>query len=162
MPKERCLVERVPFSRDEEQTISSMARWMRFMAVVGIIGGIMILVSLVLGIGLHSATRSLSVSSTDWAKLQKVFDELGPTLYFVAGAFLLVAVISLWQAFVLYHAGDYFNQVAQTDVADVDYLARGLDKLRTYYKIQVLVVLVTVAVAFGAGATLAVLTRQGQ
>jgi hypothetical protein len=151
-------LSRIPFTREEEQTISSMARWMRFMAVVGIIGGILILVFLVLGVGLFAAGQELGESSSKWAELKRLFEQTGSALYFMLAVFLLAAIVSLWQNFALYNAGDYFNLVAQTDVADQDYLARGLDKLRIFFKIQVLVVVVTVVVAFGtAVAMLAVL-----
>jgi hypothetical protein len=70
------------------------------------------------------------------------------------GVFLLAAVATLWQNFALYHAGDSFHLMADTDVADVDYLTRGIDKLRTFFKIQVLIVVISVAVAFGVGLVL--------
>jgi hypothetical protein len=150
---------RIPFTRDEEQTISSMARWMRFMAIVGIVGGSLMLFLVVLGVGLFSATRGLSQSSPKWGDLDRFFNEAGPWLYFLLAVFLVAAVCALWQNFALYHAGDYFNLVARTDVADLDYLTRGLDKLRTFFKIQVLLVLITVVLAFGTALVLLAVTH---
>lgn len=140
---------RVHFTPEEEQTIVSMARWMRFMAVVGIVGGMLILFFLVLGIGVWSAAQTLGSSSPAWTKVDQFFDGAGPSLYLLAAIFLLAAIVTLWQNYALYHSGDFFNLVARTDIADVDYLARGLDKLRTFFKIQVLTAVVTVAVAVG-------------
>jgi hypothetical protein len=155
-------LSRIPFSPQEEHTISSMARWMRFMAVVGIVGSILLLLFAVLGVGLYSAAHGLAESSPNWVKLQKFIDEAGWLVYLVLAVFLLAAAVALWQNFALYHAGDYFDLVARTDVADQDYLARGLDKLRTYFKIQVLIVLITVAVAFGTALTMVATTRHVQ
>jgi magnesium-transporting ATPase (P-type) len=163
LPKGRYLVEeklsRIPFTREEELTISSMARWMRFMAVVGIVAGILMLFFVVLGVGLFSAARGLGQASPKWTELDKFFNQAGAWLYVLLAAFLLAAVVSLWQNFALYHAGDYFHLVAGTDVADLDYLSRGLDKLRTFFKIQVLVAVITVVVAFGTALVLLAVTH---
>jgi hypothetical protein len=149
---------RIPFAPQDEETIASMARWMRFMAVVGIIAGILLAFTVVVGIGLVSAGQSLG-ESPQWADLRRVLNEAGQWLYGLLAVGLLAAAVTLWQNFALYHAGDDFNLVARTDVADLDYLARGLDKLRTYFKIQVLVVVVTVAVAVGTALAVLAVTR---
>jgi hypothetical protein len=151
---------RIPFSREEEQTIDSMARWMRFMAVVGIVGAILMLFAVAVGIGLLSVARGMGEAGPKWAERQKVLDELGPLLYPLLAAFLLAAVAALWQNFALHHAGEDFSRMASTDEADLDYLADGLDKLRMYFKIQVLVAVIAVAVAFGAALALAAVLRQ--
>jgi hypothetical protein len=149
----------IPFTPEEEQTITSMARWMRFMAVVGIAAGILMLFVVVLGVGLFSALQGLGESSPQWAGVQKVLDQAGAWVYFVLAAFLLAAGAALWQNVALYHASDSFDLVARTDVADLDYLAHGLDRLRTFFKIQVLVVLVTVVAALATALALLAVTR---
>ena len=63
-------LSRIPFTREEEETISSMARWMRFMAVVGIVSGFLILFVLVLGAGLIAAGQELG------EKLDKILEKL--------------------------------------------------------------------------------------
>jgi hypothetical protein len=141
-------VSRIPFSRDEEHTISSMARWMRFMAVVGLVGGLLMVLLLVVAIGGYSVAAQLTTGSPGWTRLQTFVGAHAGIVYAALGAFLVAAAVGFWQNLVLYHAGDDFNLVASTDVADLDYLARGLDKLRIFFKIQVLVVVVTVAIAF--------------
>jgi hypothetical protein len=141
-------LSRIPFTVAEEDTISSMARWMRFIAMLGIIGGILMLVLVVLGIGLFSTTHGLGEASPKWAEVERFLASAGPLLYVMLAAALLMVAISLWQNFALYNAGDFFNRVARTDVADVDYLSSGLDRLRLYFKIQVRVVVVAVVVGF--------------
>jgi hypothetical protein len=88
-----------------------------------------------------------------------LLENAGSLLYALLAVFLLAAIATLWQNFALYQAGDYFNLVARTDVADLDYLAHGLDKLRTFFKVQVLVVVVTVAVAFGTALAMVAVIR---
>lgn len=152
-------LSRIPFSRVEEQTIASMARWMRFMAVVGIVGGFMLLFFAVLGLGLVAMAQGLGDDSPKWAERLRSINETGGVLYALLAVFLLAAIVSLWQNFALYRAGDHFHAVAVTDVADLEYLSRGLDRLRIYFKVQVLIVVVTVATAFGAALTLVALGR---
>lgn len=153
---------RIPFSREEEQTIQSMARWMRFMAVVGIVVGFLMLFILVLGVGLFSAAQGLGESSPETAKLRQVMAEAGPILYFLLAVVLLAVVASLWQDFMLYYASDSFDLVARTDTADLDYLTRGMDQLRVFFKIQVMLMLITAAVAVGGALTVVALTTRIQ
>jgi hypothetical protein len=150
---------RVPFTREEEQTIASMARWMRFMAVVGIVGALLLLFFAVLGVGLLSAVWGLGESSPEGAERRRVLADAAPWLSLLLAAVLVTAAAALWQNFALYRASDYFNLVARTDLADLDYLARGLDRLRVFFKVQVLIVVVTVVVAFGAALAVLAVTR---
>ena len=146
-------LSRLPLSLEEEHTVGSMARWMRFMAIVGICGALVMLLVVVLAIGTYSSLHGLASPSSDprWAKIQSFIDSSWPLPYVLACAFLLAATVALWQNMILYHAGDDFHLVASTDTADLDYLARGLDRLRTFFKIQVLTVVVAVSVAFVTG-----------
>lgn len=155
-------LSRIPFTREEEQTIYSMARWMRFMSVVGIAGCILMLFVLVLGVGLFAAGQELGQSSPKFAEVKRFFDQAGLLLYLLLAVFLLAAIANLWQNFALYRASDEFGLMARTDIADVDYLAHGLDKLRTFFKIQVLVVLIAVAVAFGTALTMVAVLSHAQ
>ena len=110
---------RIPFSPQEEETIASMARWMRFMAVIGLIGGILMAFAVLVGIGVVSAGQGLAEASPQWAEVRRTLDRAGPWLYGLLAVGLLAAAVSVWQNFVLYHSGDYFQLVARTDVADV-------------------------------------------
>ena len=144
-------MSRVPLSLEEEHTVGSMSRWMRFMAIVGICGGFAMLFFLVLGTGLYTSIHALSrvgpTSDPRWAKIAAFMASYGAMPYILACAFLLVAGVTLWQNMILFHAGDDFHLVATSDTADLDYLAKGLDRLRLFFKIQVLTVLAALALA---------------
>src|SRR5437764_913487 len=107
-----------------------MARWMRFMAIVGISGALAMVLVGVLGMGVFSSVHGLAaVSSPDprWANIQSLILASGPAPFIVGVVFLIAAGVGLWQNMMLFHAGDDFHHVASTDTADLDYLARGLD-----------------------------------
>jgi len=138
---------RVPFTSQETATIAGMARWMRFMAVVGLVAGFLLVFFVVLGFGLCAALQGMGSSSPELAKFQQLMQNVGLFIYLLLGVFLIAALASLWQSFALYQAGDYFGLVARTDDADVDHLASGLDKLRTFFKVQVLLMVASLALA---------------
>jgi hypothetical protein len=150
---------RIPFSREEEHTISSMARWMRFMAIVGLVGAGTILLLLVGALGVYAITPELAKSSATLARLQTFVDANSVAVYALVGAFLFAVGVGFWQNMVLYHAGDDFDLIARTDVADIDYLAHGLDKLRTFFKVQVLAIAAMMAIALVAGIVVATMWR---
>lgn len=154
---------RIPLSLEEEHTVGSMARWMRFMAVVGICGGFVMLFVLVLTTGVYSALHALArvgpTSDPRWAKIAAFMASNGAMPYVLGLAFLVAAVVTLWQNMILFHAGDDFHLVATTDTADLDYLARGLDRLRTYFKIQVLAVAAALSLTLVTALVVAVLLR---
>jgi hypothetical protein len=157
------LLSRVPLSLEEEHTVGSMSRWMRFMAVVGICGGFAMLFFVVLGTGLYTSVHAISrigpTSDPRWAKIAAFMASNGAMPYLLACAFLLVAIVTLWQNMILFHAGDDFHLVATTDTADLDYLAKGLDRLRLFFKIQVLVVLAALALTLLSALVAAVIMR---
>jgi hypothetical protein len=154
-------MSRIPLSLEEEHTLGSMARWMRFMAVVGICAALAMLLIIVLAIGVFSMTHAVPGPASDprEAKIQAFLASAGPLPYILAAAFLVAAGVALWQNMILFHAGDDFHLVTTTDTADLDYLAHGLDRLRTFFKIQVLTVAVAVTVAFVAGIVAVALMR---
>ena len=152
-------LSRIPLSKEEELTVGSMSRWMRFMSIVGICGALVMLVVIVLASGVYSSMRGVSAAhaDSDWAKAHKFFDALGALPYGLAAVFLLLAAIAIWQNMMLYHAGDDFNLVATTDTSDVEYLASGLDRLKTFFKVQVLSVAVSLTVVLVAALVVAML-----
>jgi hypothetical protein len=109
--------------------------------------------------GLLSPARGLGEVSPKLAGFQQVTAEAGSWLYLLLAVFLLAAIAALWRSVALYQAGDDCDRVARTDAADLEYLASGLDKLRTFFNIQVLVVLVTAVVALTTALVLVALTR---
>ena len=154
-------LSRIPLSLEEEHTVGSMARWMRFMAIVGICGALVMLLVVLLAIGTYSTLHGLGAASADprWLKLQSFMDSIGILPFLLGCVFLGAAAVALWQNMLLYHAGDDFHLVATTDTADLDYLARGLDRLRSFFKIQVLVVVVAVALTIVSGLVAAAMFR---
>jgi hypothetical protein len=154
-------LSRIPLSLEEEHTVDSMARWMRFMAIVGICGALAMLLVVILAIGMYSSLHGIDAPTSDprWSKIQAAIIASGSLPYFLGLAFLVAAAVSLWQNMILFSAGDDFHLVARTDTADLDYLAHGLDRLRTFFKIQVLTVAIAVAVAFVTGVVVVGLMR---
>lgn len=150
-------LSRIPLSKEEELTMGSMSRWMRFMSIVGICGALVMLVVIVLASGVYSSIRGATHANPEWAKAHTIFETLGALPYGLAAVFLLLAGIAIWQNMTLFHAGDDFNLVATTDTADVEYLSRGLDRLKTFFKIQVLTVAVTLTVVLVTGLVVAML-----
>jgi hypothetical protein len=156
-------LSRVPLSLEEEHTVGSMARWMRFMAVVGICGGFAMLFFLVLGTALYTSVHAFSrigpTSDARWAKIAAFIASNGAIPFLFAGAVLLVVLVTLWQNMILFHAGDDFHLVATTDAADLDYLAKGLDRLRLFFKIQVLAVVAALSLTLLTGLVAAAIMR---
>jgi len=156
-------LSRIPLSLEEEHTVGSMARWMRFMAVVGICGGLIMLFVLLLASGVYSSLHALvRVGPTTDPRLAKIAAFMasnGAMPYLVGCALLVAAAVILWQNMILFHAGDDFHVMAATDTADLDYLSRGLDRLRSFFKIQVLAVLVGVSLTLVTALVVAVMVH---
>ncbi len=68
---------------------------------------------------------------------------------------MLLAVAATVLGFVLYQAADDFDRVARTDVADQDYIAEGITRLNTYFKVSILLGVAAVLVAITAAIGLA-------
>jgi hypothetical protein len=165
-------LSRIPFRVRDEMTILSMARWMRFVAAIKVIGGILtifVVLVAVLFIGAviggsptaESGTPSVNVTVGDKtervppAKVHRVISE-NPITFGALGAFaMLLAVAGTVLGFVLYQAADDFDRVARTDVADQDYIAEGITRLNTYFKVSILLGVTTVLVAITAAIGLA-------
>jgi hypothetical protein len=145
-------LSRVPLSLEEEHTVGSMARWMRFMAVVGIAGGFVMLFVLVLGMGVYSSLHTLvrvgPTTDSRVAKIAAFIAANGGMPYLLGFVLLVAATVIVWQNMILFHAGDDFHLMATTDTADLDYLARGLDRLRSFFKIQVLAIIAVLSLTF--------------
>ena len=146
-------LSRIPLSKEEELTLGSMSRWMRFMAVVGICGALAMLLIIVLASGAYSSMHGIEGPANDpeWIKFQAFIAAVGFLPYVLAAAFLAAAGVALWQNMTLFHAGDDFHLVASTDTADLEYLAKGLDRLRLFFKIQVLTVAIALCVTIVVG-----------
>src|SRR4051812_32917036 len=96
---------RIPLSAEDEHTVSSMSRWMRFMAVVRICGSLFMLLLVVLGSGIYSTIQRMAKSASDpeWVKIQAFLATHAWVPYVLGFVFALAAGISLWQNMILYH-----------------------------------------------------------
>ena len=166
-------LSRIPFRVRDELMILSMARWMRFIGAIKVVGGLVMLFVLLVGmfyIGalLNVAPPPASGSSTvtvtigDHTKqvplddVRRLVSENQVTFSVLGVVALIVAVVGTVLGFVLYQAADDFDRVARTDVADQDYLTSGVSQLNTYFKFSILLGVAAAMVAITAGIVLAV------
>lgn len=151
-------LSRIPFRTEDELMIISMARWMRFIAMVTIVVGFImlfvVLTSLVFGsMILSGALPQLRV---------KVAIAPPPLLWALGGFAILVAGLSVVSGFLLHLASDDFEKVARTDEADQDFLANGLALLGTYFKIHVAVTVLSFVVGVAAAASIVEYVARGR
>jgi hypothetical protein len=148
-------LSRIPFRVRDEMTILSMARWMRFIGAIKVVGGLVTVFVLLVGIiyigavlnaGPTPASGSPSIAVTvgdrtehiPLDKVRRIVSEHPVRFYALGACALILAVAATVLGFVLYHAGDDFDRVARTDVADQDYIAAGVAQLNTYFKLSIL------------------------
>lgn len=141
-------LSRIPFRAQDEAMIASMSRWMRFIAVYTIIVGLLLLLAALVGVSFLSLSQTLGEPPPE---LRKLMAEAGALIIAVLATAVFLAAFVVWSGFALYQAGDYFGLVARTDLADQDNLAKGFDKLRMYYKINVLLALAAVVLGLLVG-----------
>lgn len=136
---------RIPFSPRDEGRIDSASRWMRFIAVVQIVGSIIAMVALVMvgsiislfGAEIMSKLREAAAQDGAQVDIETVLAAPIGLILVVFGVIALVTVaVQLWASMLLYRAGDNFAQVVATDVADQDFLADGFANLKTYFYIE--------------------------
>ena len=124
---------RIPFSAMDESRIASAASW-----------------------GLITAVTSLvSIAITSVVTLPQMFELMSsPLLGAMAGggaaailvAFVVTALLDVW----LIQASLAFRKVALTDVADQHYLIEGFGKLRNYFLVMgIMLILVAIFMAGG-------------
>jgi hypothetical protein len=119
---------RIPFTEEDEQRIASAATWGSIVAVTTIAtGGIALVLTLSAGVSFANSVVAIASLSA-----------LLPTVVSIA--------INVW----LLQASAAFRKVAQTDHADQAYLLQGFRKLRGYFMVQVIMILLVLAfVLFG-------------
>jgi hypothetical protein len=165
-------LSRIPFRVQDEMTILSMARWMRFVGAIKVVGGLLtafillvgfIYIGAVMNAGPTPATGAPSVTvavgdrteHVSPAELRRIVSENRLTFYALAAFAMILAVAGSVLGFVLYQAADDFDRVARTDVADQDYIAAGVAQLNTYFKVSILLGVAAALVAITAGIGLA-------
>jgi hypothetical protein len=146
-------LSRIPFLVRDELMILSMARWMRFIGIVKLIGGLLTGFIVLIGMILVG-----SVLGTTLPALGKVGQLVSENLFvfFALGLFaLMLTVAGTVLGFVLYRAADDFERVARSDEADQDYITAGIIQLNTYFRVSILLGVAVVLVAILAGIVLA-------
>ena len=129
-------LSRIPFRPEDEVMISSMAVWMRFIGAFTILAGILLLFGVLLLLALFSTVQHFEDSGLE--QFHRQLQGGGVPLAGLGVVVLVLSGMTIWAGMALYQAGENFTQVATTDVADQEYLARGLDKLRLFFKLEVL------------------------
>jgi len=147
-------LSRIPFRVRDELMIISMARWMRFIGVVQILGGLV--AGFFLLVGLIYAGAALGTDRLGLGQAGRLVAENPLTFVILGIVGLVVAVAATLLGFVLYQAADEFEQVARSDVADQDYITAGIVHLKTYFKVSILLSVAAMLVAIAAGISLAV------
>ncbi len=162
---------RIPFQRQDELMIVSMARWMRFIGVIKVVGSLATILLVLIGMIFFDAILNAELAKGD-AKpvtvsvngketkvpLEKIKQVVADNrLVFGALALfgLILGIAGVILGVTLCHAGDDFDRVARTDVADQDYVAAGIAQLTTYFKVSILLGVATLLVAITAGISMA-------
>src|SRR5262249_45067333 len=147
-------LSRIPFRVEDEVMILSMARWMRLVGVVQMVLGIWMM--FVVLVGLIYAGVALDPAAPGLGKLGPVL--AANKLAFAAlGVFaLIMSALSTTLGYFLAQAADDFDKLARTDVADQDLLTAGLLRLKAYFKLSVMIVVVGFLVGLTVGLSLAV------
>lgn len=169
---DQTALSRIPFRVRDEMTILSMARWMRFVGAIQVVGGLATLFILLVGfvyIGAivnaaptpASGSATVTITVGDRAeripmdRLPRIISENRVTFYALAAFGLTLAIAGTALGYILYQAAEDFDRVARTDVADQDYITAGVAQLNTYFKVSILLAVATILVAMTAGIGLA-------
>jgi hypothetical protein len=143
----------IPFRLRDELMILSMARWMKFIGVVKVISGMIILFVLLVGLILVGAEMGSSVPAL--GKAGKLISENKVAFFALGFSTLLLAVAGTWLGFVLCQAADDFERVVRSDEADQDYILHGLIQVKTYFKLSILLGVAAALVGVTAAIALA-------
>jgi hypothetical protein len=145
----------IPFELKDELMIHSMARWMKFVGIVKIVGSLVMMFVVLVGLIYSGVELGAGAELAPLGKAGRILADNKVT-FFSLGAFaLILAVVGTILGFVLTQAADDFEQVVRTNEADQDYITAGLIQLETYFKYSILLALAAVPVAMIAGIGLA-------
>jgi hypothetical protein len=115
---------RIPFTPEQEGTISTLAGWMLFVLVVHFIAGGLALIGSCLGV--FGAVASFSLSPV-YGALQVV------QMLLVLG----LAVALLVQGVLLVQARGALSSVVQTDTSDQEHLSVAFKRLKVFFLVEV-------------------------
>lgn len=127
---------RIPFTAEDERRIASAATW-----------GMIVSIS-----SIATAAVSLLVEAPTIGKLPQLLALTDPLAALPVLWGLLTVIFNVW----LLQASLAFRKVAVTDEADQAHLLAGFRKLRAYFMIQVILIILEV---LGAGVLLLALAR---
>jgi hypothetical protein len=135
---------------------------MRFIAFVTMISGFMTLFFVLMSMVVFSFVPlppSIQFSTTGQGAAT-TYVYLNPN-YLLAGALaaLVISAVNVYLGYVLLGAAEDFDRVARTDEADQALLAQGLDRLKLYF--QVIVVVAVLSLLAGVVIAMAFLARSG-
>jgi hypothetical protein len=143
----------IPFRVVDEMMILSMARWMKFIGVIKVVGSLLTLFFVL--VGLTIAEAAMGASLTEMGKMGRLINE-NRIAFFSLGAFgVMLGLAGTWLGFVLCQAAEDFERVVRSDAADQDHITTGLIQLKTYFKVSILLGVAAALVALTAGITLA-------
>ena len=130
---------RIPFTEEDERRIASAATWGMIVSISSIVTALLSLV--IQAFALPHVNRSLP------AQLQTF-----TTAVLAGGAIqsVLTVLFNVW----LLQASLAFRKVATTDEADQAYLLVGFRKLRAYFMIQVILILLVIGLGILAAMVL--------
>lgn len=112
--------QRIPFTREDEERIASAALWGIIAAITSIVAGLLdVVIKVIHGRGLNLVGVFVGAS-------------IGLTITIALGIFL-------------YQACAAFRRVALTDEADERYLLEGFEKLRLYFKVLGILLIVAIS-----------------
>jgi hypothetical protein len=152
-------LSRIPFLRRDELMILSMARWMRFIGAVKVVGSL--LTTFLLLVALIFVGAGMSTGRAEFGKVERIVSE-NRLMFSVLGLFALaLSVAGAVLGYVLYQAADDFDQVARSDEADQDYIASGLLRLKMYFQVSILLGIATALIGVAAGAVLYTKVAEG-
>ncbi len=142
----------IPFQLKDELMIYNMARWMKFIGVVKIVGSLLVL--FVALVALIYAGVEMVSDPAGLGKMGRILADNKLT-FFSLGAFtLILGGVGTVMGCVLYQAAEDFDRVVRTNEADQDYITAGLIQLETYFKVSILLAFAAVLVAMTAGLSL--------
>ncbi len=136
-------LSRVPFTVADEQMVASMAKWMRFIAIVTILSGLLMLFSCLLALVFGSTIVNEFAGAGKLGQLGDFIAAHQTMLLVWLLVSLVLSAASTYSGFVLSQAAEHFASVAKTDEADQDYLAAGFVSLKTFFMIQVTIALLS-------------------
>jgi hypothetical protein len=145
---ERSL-SRIPFDPREERVIDSVSRWMGVLGRFQVLAGGLLLL-LVMGVAIaYGTTEALpepSASDTT-PPLVSLGEVQMKTLVWIGAAVAFLGAVVLRGGILLIDAADDLERIVHSDDADQQHLEMAMRRLRSFYRIEILLAAAIVALA---------------